>query len=263
LKPTTVPDGVAWEALPTFDVLQKRSKLKVSALRVKLADVPCWRCPDNSVRYEESAAAEALGEPDAVELDEHEDELAGIDSRDRALMFLLREVLKQLGDARRYNSDVIAAMKAPLERGMELQEKLFSRLMDRLAKHEGDWDRVVKLTEDLMTAQLDRELKAKQVDASIKLRTEALGTVNENLPKFIDRYMVSAEATAALEFMASLPDQLFDIVTETDVLTDEQKAVLGKLRKGLEQRRAAAAKAAAKAASNSSSPAQTPPATPS
>jgi hypothetical protein len=260
MKPLKLPKDLEWQSLPTFEDLQKRATIRIPALRVRLLDVKCYRCPDNTVRYDEAEAAAALAEApcesDAVSaIDDDADELEQLRSfgggaaqglphdQPISLLALFRMVLGMLADQRKDRADVIKSMQQPLETGLKLTDLMVDKLMARLSKYEDDADDMTRLMREIMDASTDRDLKIKKTEQSIRLRGDMGEMIKKNAPLALQKWTLTREATLAVEVLGSIDPKVFDFVVTPDFIADP--AALGRAKELVEllKKRQAAAKA--------------------
>jgi hypothetical protein len=245
MKPAPLPDDVAkseaWRGWPKLEQLHAETGLKVTELRAKLVDVPCFRCPDKSVRYEPEAARAAVF---AFEDDDEQDDdaeiardLEGLDNKDDVYKLLCRELLRNQREERKDRAELIRSMQAPLDRGLQLIEATITRQGARLGELEGVWDRMLLTTETLMSNQTARDLQQKQALHSQKMKEDSFNFVKVHLPTMLDRWQMTGEAALAVEFLASLDPKIVDAVVATGVLDAQQTAMLTKLRTALDARK--------------------------
>jgi hypothetical protein len=248
MKPAPLPEDAAkseaWRGWPKLEQLHAETGLKVSELRAKLVEVPCYRCPDKSVRYEPEAARAAVfafddddDQDDDAEAAGIDKELSNVENTHDVYKLLCRELLRALREERKDRGELVRSMQAPLDRGLSLIETTIGRQATRLEHLEGVWDRMLKATEDLMSAQAVREVANKQAAHSQKMKEESFGFVKEHLPTMLDRWRLTGEAALAVQFLGSLDPKIVDAVIATGVLDAEQTATLGKLRTALEARK--------------------------
>lgn len=254
------PKGLDWKALPTLEDLQAENPaVKVAELRKALSGVTCYRCADKTLRYDREPAEAAVA---AIELAKSDDRVEKVD-----LLFLFNKTLSILEGVRRDGKDTIKAMQHPLEKGLELidrgikmLESLLARIEGRLTKHEDDWDRMVKLTEELITAQHSRELQLRKQSEAEKNRGKMVSVVEQNVPTLLSKWGTTREAGLALEFIGSLDPLIAKAFVDSGVLDEKQTAQATALLGLLEQRKAAKAKAEqAKAGANGAPPPAPPP----
>jgi hypothetical protein len=236
-----MPEGIEWRDWPVLEVLQAESGLSIGKLRSRLASVPCYRCTDKSVRYEPAAARQAIADRDE---DDDDDEIGGIDGETLStnsgafaiVAMLLREQMRMNAETRKERQDTIRVMQGPLDTGLKLMEQVVLTQGKRLEHLEGLWDRMVKATEEMLSALHVRELEKKKAEDSLAMRRQAIGLLDKHGPMLWEKWSLTREAQTALEFLASLDPAIVDTVASAGVLSDEQVEVLTKLRAGLAKR---------------------------
>jgi hypothetical protein len=229
LKAATAPDELEWDELPTFDELVTRTGMSRPKLRAMLTKVPCWRCTDNSVRYSEPEATEALSGA-AVDDSEHEPE-AKID-----LLYLFNKMLGIMAAREKDTRELIKVMGEPLRSGIELWKESSTLQSTRLGDLEKNWDRMVKLVEEGLTAQNDRDIAAQRFKAQQQMRVDAFALVKDQVPSIVQKWGLTSQASTAITFIQSLDPGLIDMVLELGQLTDEQQAMLKQLRASMPAR---------------------------
>jgi hypothetical protein len=244
VRPSACPRGIAWQDFPTLATLQERSGLSLGRLRAVLAEVPCFRCADKSVRYDPSGAATALDRDDEDGGDEAANDNgpgvgndnaggtlsahASAGAVDQALLLSLS--LRMLADSRKAHTDTIRTMQEPLTTGLAMMKTANDISAKRLEHMEGMWDRMVMATESLLSSQHDRDLRTTRQTQNAALRSDAVQLVKSQLPRMLDLFRVSGAAGTALEFIASLDPQIIDGVVASGVLEPNQQQLLDKLR---------------------------------
>jgi hypothetical protein len=244
VRPATATEGLDFEALPTFDDLRDQSGLKTAQLRRLLASVPCWRCRDNSVRYDAEAAAAALARPwrsaelGALEGDDDDDDDDDDEPPKRRPRYLRQadENARISAALSKQALDVMRAMGEPLRQGLELWKASSLRQEARLEKHEANFDRMTLLIQELLTAQNDREIAKQRAEAAADMRKRSVALLESMLPSLVEKWGLTAQASLALELVGSLDPQLIAIVLESGTLTEKQTAILQQLRTQLAKR---------------------------
>jgi hypothetical protein len=224
MKPKKAPSSLQWHELPTFDHLKEQSGLKVAALRLLLADVPCWRCEDNTVRYDLEASDAALASSVLAETKAVND----VDTQPTVLGLLNAQI--QIGaQAARQHAETIKAMQAPLMAGVEMCRLSSDRQEKRLSALEATFDRMLAAIETGATSQHERDLALKKHDASAALREKTFGLVKTQLPSIVNKWGLTTQASMALQLVQSLDPKMVSAFLEGGILTDEQAAALRKL----------------------------------
>jgi hypothetical protein len=223
VKPKPAPASLVWHELPTFDQLLEQSQIKVAALRLRLADVPCWRCPDNTVRYEAEGAESAIA---AVPSDTHPD---APDKPVTALSLLDKQIGINAAAAKQ-NVDTIKAMSEPLRAGVELWKAAWDRQETRLGKLEATFDRMLAVLEAGLTHQHERELAVKKQAAAVELRGKTLEVVKQQLPAIVSKWGLTKKAQLAVDLVSSLDPAMVQALIDSDVLTEQQTRDLQELR---------------------------------
>lgn len=250
--PRTLPKGTPYEHLPSFEVLQQRSGLKVAKLRQVLKDVTKYKCPDNTVRYDDTAATaalEAAGEPYADELEDAaaaavseptptDPVQAALQVMNRA-MSLLTVVVRERGDIVKICCDVIKTMGEPQKLGQQMAQENVSILQKEVESYRGQHLDLLRLVTELHDTKDDRERQARADAERSKFRHETFDMAKRYVPRAIDKFELTAEAGLAVELLRGLdPDALGPIVEHA--LPSELHAKAGKLISILRARRAAA-----------------------
>jgi hypothetical protein len=250
MRPRTKPPSVKdWADWPTLDTLRiNHPSIKLHALRALLRDVRCYKGDDNTVRYRPDEAEAALrGETDAADDDEANDEAN--DDRDRsfvetieglpapALVLVLREFRKLFTDnsaatqsTLRAIGETVKLMAEPLKLGIELTKQNADRTQSELSTHREQHDRMVKTTDELLTHQVERELKQQSSEQTLKFRTDAMDFAKEHGAKVLDKWTLTQQGTAALKFLRGLDPTLIDIARQQGYVSDEQLEQLKKVR---------------------------------
>jgi hypothetical protein len=245
VKAAKLPDDSnTWQSWPTFDVLHAESDMKIGVLRSRLVAVPCYRCPDKSVRYEPEAAQTAMFgnfSEAANDDDDDQDDEAGDGSDGQkpiGIITLTRELMKMLGESRKDRSDVIRVMQQPLDTGIRLLEAVVGVQAARLATLEAQWSRMLVTTEEMIAASHGREATERQAAHSREYKLKAWDFVKENVPTVLGKWSLTTEATMALNLIASLDPKIVDSVVAAGVLDQDQIAVLMRLRESLAAKQA-------------------------
>lgn len=243
VKPISFPESDArdWQSWPKLETLHAESGLTVAQLRKLLAQVPCYRCKDNSVRYEPEPARDAVFGFEEEDEPTETEEVDGLGDKGDVYQLLCRELLRALREERKDRSELVRSMTIPLERGMQLIDKTISTQATRLEHLEDLWDRMVKTSEEMLSAHGERERADNQAKHSQQMKQQTFNLVKEQLPTLLNKWALTAEATMALEFLASLDPKIVDAVIATGVLDQAQEAMLKKLRDALDARKRAAA----------------------
>lgn len=221
MKPKKAPADLEWHELPTFDTLLGLSRLKVSLLRLKLADVPCWKCVDNTVRYDCDAAELAIAE--SVDAKAENGDITAMGLLDKQIQINERSAKQQV--------ELLKAMSEPLRMGMEMWLKAWERQEKRLGNLEGNIDRMYAVIESGLTSEHERELAMKKHDASVELRGKTFNLLKEQGPKIIDKWAMTTKARVAVELIDSLDPDVVDSILATDILEPDQMEKLRQLRK--------------------------------
>jgi hypothetical protein len=247
VKPTALPPDTVWQEWPTLETLHAETGLSVGKLRMRLVRVPCYRCPDKSVRYNPAIAREAItayehGAISGVVDAEDEDDAAEAPTRasnDNGNVSIDANVLllRMLGDSRKDKADAIRAMQAPLETGLTMMKEAMaiqvatnSIQSKRLEHLEGLWDRMVELSEAMIASAAQRELVDRTHADSLALKKRTFELVKDQLPAMLGRWTLTTEASLAMDFLGSLNPMILDHVIESGVLDPDQVAKLTKLR---------------------------------
>ncbi len=222
---TQLPKGAPFAHLPTFEDLQQSSGLKVAALRSKLFEVPRFRCPDNTVRYDDKAAAAALDgvEPLADELDDAAAAAVSAplptDATQAALQVMNRTlslfavVVRERGEIVKLCNDTIKTMGEPLKLGQELVREAQQVMRDRLKHYDEMWDGMVLIVEQLQSAKDERAQQAMQQTERAAMRRESFDLAKRYVPDAIGKFQLTMEAQLALELLRGLdPDSLGPII---------------------------------------------------
>jgi hypothetical protein len=224
MKPRKAPSSLEWHELPTFDHLLEQSKLKVAALRLLLADVPCWRCEDNSVRYDLEASDAAIADSILNEKALVND----VDAQPTVLGILNAQI--QIGaQAAKQHAETIKAMGEPLKLGVEMCRASSELRETRLSNLEATFDRMLAAIELGATSQHERDLAIKKHDAAAALREKTFGLVKTQLPTIVNKWGLTTQATMALQLIQSLDPKMVSAFLEGGILTEEQAAALRKL----------------------------------
>lgn len=230
-----------WGNFPTLDgVREKYKHVKLHEIRRLLRDVPCYRCPDSSVRYDPDQVVEAmLDAPEGPESDEDVDTdesplepIANAKSIDALLLF--REAMKIVADLRRTTQ----SQEQPMKLGLDLLEKVVARLEKRLDHYDGIHDRLLQVTENMISAQAERELQQQKQKDMQELRKQTLGAVSGYLPTLVENFKPSAEAALALKAFSSLEPEMVDTLLNAGALEGEQLSLFTQLRDLLRKKRA-------------------------
>jgi hypothetical protein len=237
VTPKSLPKKFAakWQQFPTLDQVRDRYKhVKLHELRKLIRDVTCYRCPDSSVRYDPDMVVEALLDaPEGPESDEADDgddsplePIASPKTLDALMLF--RESMKIVADLRRTTQ----TQEQPLKLGLELLEKVVARLEKRLDHYDGIHDRMLLVTENLISAQAQRELEEQKQRDRQELRKQTLGVAAGYLPTIVEglKQGSSPEAALALKAFASLEPEMVDSLLKSGVLEGEQVPLFTELR---------------------------------
>lgn len=239
------PQGEPFDKAPTFDDLQRQSGQKVARLRALLRNVPRWKCPDNTVRYDAAAAAEAL-EASSAEMDddpELEDALpidpvqASVVLQQRTLQ-LLTTVVRERGDVVRLCTETIRTMGEPLKMGLEMMRQTQQVLRSRLAKYDDMWDRMVLLVEELQSTQAEREATTERRKSRAHMQREAFDLAKQYLPDALDKFQLTVEAGDAVDLLRSIEPDHLEAFIDLGVLPAHMEARARRLLAILRARRA-------------------------
>jgi hypothetical protein len=223
LKPVAAPEGLEWSELPTFEQLHRDSSLKIAALRTRLVAVRCYKCEDNTVRYDGDEAAAAISNGgDAAEL------LQGDNEGRVDLLGIVKLVLQMLSDVRKDKADVIRSMQGPLDTGLKLVDSMIDKLLKANEKYAHDADASTVLMQTLHEAMFEREIRAQQATQSIKMRDDMTQMVKQQVPTLISKWSLTKEAGLALEVLGKLDPKVFDVLLTPDFIEDT--ATLAKAR---------------------------------
>lgn len=238
-------DSEEWKTWPSLHTLQASAPaLTVHQMRGILVDVVCYRCADNTVRYEPGAAASAVREAvtdDELDALEEEDDTKQ-PRRELTLMALYREQLRSANESRREFREnaaenrrefreTINAMVAPMKLGIQLVETNAVHLAAQLEGHQKNWDKVLMLIQDLMDRQLERDLAIKRDSASVDLKNKTFGLLREEAPKLVETFRSTHAGKEALEFLSTLDADLVDVAAAQGLITAQQLAMLKRVRK--------------------------------
>jgi hypothetical protein len=226
MKPKKAPSSLEWHELPTFDHLKEQSGIKVAALRLRLAEVPCWRCEDNSVRYELEAAEAAIADTPGVLL---EQQSANDSEATPTVLGLLNAQIQIGAQAAKQHAETIKAMQAPLMAGVEMCRLSSDRQEKRLSALEATFDRMLASIEQGATSQHERDLAVKKQEASAQLRQQTFGLVKTQLPAIVNKWSITSKATMALGLIESLDPKMVQAFLDGGILSDEQAEALRKL----------------------------------
>lgn len=240
MKPKKLPKALAdkWQSWPTLEELHERSREhKLHAVRALLAPVPCYRCEDNSVRYDPDLADAALtgrlphadDEDEDPPRDDIAEELRGGKLVD--VMVLCRELARMVGDARREKNDTIKAMETPLRVGVAMMERAMDLMAGRLKHYDEMWDGMILTSERLASNEADRDLSQKKADQQVALRKDVFGLVKEQFPQIVKNFQLAIEGKTALDLVRSIEGPVIDAMLAHDVFSDEQKSMIVRLRK--------------------------------
>lgn len=234
MKPVTAPDDLEFELLPTFDQLKEESGWKLARLRVALSSVPCWKCSDNTVRYDAAAAAEAISGA-AAEVESEESSAVSVsmlktDGGVSMVLLVLNKVLGILGSQQKEKNETIKAMGEPLRVGVEMLQKAAERLEKRSSELEENRDRVFKLIEEALTARNDRELAQKREESLMAIRAEMVAMVKDQVPSIVQKWALTTQASKAVEFMQSVDPALIETIVASGALEPHQLQMLQELR---------------------------------
>lgn len=219
----TWPKGEPFDHLPTFDALKERSGLKAYALRVRLKAVPCFKCADNSVRYDEAAAAEAL-EPDPTGDELEDSDAPATGDPVQTALHTTNKTLALFASTVRTLNDTIKVMGEPQKRGIELVDAAVAVLTARLEKYDAQWDRMVLLLEELQSTQAEREAKQQRATEQAAMRKDTFEMAKKVLPDALEKFALTFEATAALDLLRSVDPDILEGLLKPDVglVPDEQ-----------------------------------------
>lgn len=234
--------GDKWRTWPTLDELHERNRAhKLHAVRALLAPVPCYRCEDNSVRYDPELAELAIAGRLDVESDEDEPSLGADLSTELGsgklidAMMLFRELARMVGDARREKNETIKAMETPLKTGVAMMERAMELMAKRLEHYDEMWDGLVLTSERLASQQADRDVATLKQSQSVEMRKDVFGLVKDQFPRMMQNFQLAIEGRTALELVRSFEGPIIDTMLEHDVFTAEQKAMIARLRQPAKQ----------------------------
>lgn len=226
---TTWPKGEPFEHLPTFEDLQIRFGLKVAALRAKLLTVPRFRCGDNSVRYDDKAAAAALEGVEPVEQESDDPAAAAMaaplssDATQAALqvvnrtLALLGTVVRERGEIVKLCNDTIKTMGEPLKLGQELVREAQQIMRDRLKHYDETWLDMHVLVEELHSGKDARDRAALQQVERSNFRRETFALAKEHLPDALSKFSLTVEAQLALDLLRGLDPEMLGPIVENAV----------------------------------------------
>lgn len=238
MKPKKLPErfGDDWQSWPTFEDLQKENEgTKAHALRALLAPVPCYRCEDNSVRYErEPAEAAIAGEVDA---DDFEDSVAGdlrSGSAEKAgllpVLLVLKELARNIADARKEKNETIKIMGEPLRVGIDLMKEANLLMAKRLTHYDQLWDGMIQTSERLSSHETERQILQTKAQQQTQMRESIFGVLKQQFPKMMQNFKLAREASAAVELLTSFEGPVIDSMLENDVFTARQKELISIMR---------------------------------
>jgi hypothetical protein len=253
------PKGTPFEHAPTFDMLWRRSGLKQHAIRARLKGVPHFKCSDNSVRYDEAAALEALEDAPPEDLEDPAaaavSEPLPVDATQAALALMNRTLLlqgtivRERGDIVRVLTAVIEKMGEPLRLGQELVRSAMTAQGERNKVLESERDTTWRLLEDLHNTQAEREQQRAEQQQTREMQQGAWQMAKEYLPSALDKFALSMEAGAAWDFLSGIEPDLLEMAMDPKVgfVSEEQRPKALKLLELMRaKQRARAAQQAAK-----------------
>jgi hypothetical protein len=257
MRPRPMPANAKWKDWPTLESLIKAyPDIKLTTLRALLRRVPCYKADDNTVRYRPKEAELALrgAELEPEDIDDQEDDAGDAprepDDQDfystvetlpaPVLMMLIRDQRRSFEDgarsmreAMRTMGETIRLMADPLRMGIQMNKEAAERNAAELAKHQRTYDRMVSTTEDLLSERVDRELKVDREKQVQKFRADAMDLAKTHGGEVLRKWGLTAEASAAVDFLRSLDPTVIMLARAQGFVTDEQMAQLRKVRSDL------------------------------
>jgi hypothetical protein len=246
------PKGKPYKEAPTFEALHKRSGIKVAKLRELLRDVAKFKCPDNTVRYDEAAATAAIdGTTPDLSSDETAEGLpveplpsdpvqASLQLMNRTLA-LLGTVVRERGEIVKLCNETIKTMGEPMKLGQELVRENQQLMRERLGKYDDQQLEMFALIEELHSRKDERARDVVRDAERTKLRGETMALAKQYLPTALDRFQLTMEAKLALELLGAVdPDLLAGVADQ--LLPKEMQPKVPALVAMLRARRAAAAR---------------------
>ena len=235
-----------WQKWPAFDDLRAQNvETKAHAIRAALQSVPCYRCPDQSVRYMPDRASAAMLSISAVPIDGDDDdettdkrdevELAEPNSYDAMVLF--RQSMGIAADMRKSFAELADAMGEPLKLGLQLVRENVELMSTRLKHYETIADRMQLVTEQLVNEQAARELAIMREKSSQEMRNKTMGLAVQYLPGIIDNFKPTAVASAALQAVKTLEPEVLDSIVDSADMTENQRAAWTLLRNTLRANR--------------------------
>lgn len=229
MKPQPLPKKFekVWHQWPTFDELRAQNpEVKVHKLRASLASVPCFRCPDQSARYEADAVARTMLNLEDEE-DDDDEATEGLELAEPKIydaMVLFRESMRTIADLRKGMAEQSTMMLEPLRLGLDLVNKQTATMAVRLQDYEKMFDRMHQVTENLMSQQADRDLAAKQAENTREMQKATFSLVKQYAPTIVRQLKPVAAANAALQAVETLaPDVFSSIIDDPDTSPDTRE----------------------------------------
>lgn len=253
----TWPEDKPFEHLPTIETLRDRSGLKIAKLRELLREVTKWRCKDNSVRYDEAAAAAALEGMGAEEEETTASATASlleqplpVDPTQAALaimqrtLSLLGTVVRERGEIVKLQNDTIRTMGDPQKLGLELVRENMALMRGRLEQHDAHELKVLELLAELNEGKSDRERQAVLDAQQAERNKELMGMLREFGPKAVEKLSLVGEAHLAVSLLDKLDLELLEQLAPELLPDKADQEKVPQLVAMMRARRAAAAKAA-------------------
>jgi hypothetical protein len=244
VKPKPLPKslGDAWKIWPTLEELHDRNKdQKLHAIRAMLAPVLCYRCKDNTVRYQpELAEAALLGQLPTTDEDDEDDDDDGDELSDEIrpgkgkmvdVMMLVRELARCVNDARKEKNDTIKAMETPLKVGVSMMTQAMEILVTRNAHYESIHDEMILQREQAASQEFERLAQAQKLQQNQEMRRNMFGLLREQVPAIVSQFQSATEAKIALELVRSFEGPAIDAMLEFGGFSPEQQAMIARLRK--------------------------------
>jgi hypothetical protein len=248
------PKGQPFEQAPTLEALLQRSGFKIAKLREKLRDVPRFKCPDNTVRYDDAAATAALdggADFDSAELDDGavsepfspDPVQAALQVMNRTLS-LLSVVVRERGEIVKLCNETIRTMGEPMKLGQDLVREGVAVMLGRLKHYDEMWDGMVLLVEDLQSTRDGRARAAEQQLERSTFRRETFDLAKKYVPEAISKFQLTLEAQLAVDLLRGLAPEYVEPIIDLGVLSPELVVKARRLVELMKQRRASSPAAA-------------------
>lgn len=125
---------------------------------------------------------------------------------------------------------LIDSLVKPLEVLTTAQSKLLELQSNRCVALENKVTEMTELHEELLNQQHMREVELLKLEASNTRKTEMMGMLKQQAPKILDAIVAkNGKAVAAVKLMQSLDPMMVVGITQGDILTAEQKALLDEI----------------------------------